>query len=398
MQTRTLLSVFSVVTAGILLTFQSGCGQRRDAEILDDRDKEIKELVARVKVTMRSGSISYDDNVLEALVGHGQRSLPYLRSLIEGESDLSRRMYLFHYVVRVEDVKTLRIFMDYLMGDQNTGKGDMRQVIDWLTHFTGKDFEFDKLEMADTRFAALNDELWRLKDRALVSELDEDDSRRMKQLEAQLLKITSEVTHQIALKYRSWLERELEEGRNPIRSKEEREAEREAERKAIEVGPAMNREAFALFRKGAAYFRLGDLDNALDCYKKSLVIDPESEYLYCVSIGGVYEKKRQWEEAINWYERALAAEPEDAGACWDIGNVYTKKGEWDKGIRYFKMACDRAPKDQRYRYFLGWALARKGEYRQAMEQCEKLKVLDDPETSEYLESLQDAIRKLEGRQ
>lgn len=68
------------------------------------------------------------------------------------------------------------------------------------------------------------------------------------------------------------------------------------------------KDALALFQKSVLEEKIGNLDGALDAVEKALKIEPENaEFLY--SKGFVLYRKKQFNEAIRWFDKSLETDP-----------------------------------------------------------------------------------------
>jgi tetratricopeptide (TPR) repeat protein len=66
----------------------------------------------------------------------------------------------------------------------------------------------------------------------------------------------------------------------------------------------------------------------------------------------LYDRDRQ-EEAVRWWERAIAVDPREAYAYNDIANHYGHYGRADKALRYYEKAIELAPTEPMFRF--NWA-------------------------------------------
>jgi len=90
---------------------------------------------------------------------------------------------------------------------------------------------------------------------------------------------------------------------------------------------------------GLAYHRVGDIDNAILQYKKSLSLNPFQADVHN-NIGISYYEKGLVDKAINHFKHAIEINPSHADAHYDLGVAYGDKGLIDlaneeirKGIR-----------------------------------------------------------------
>ncbi len=76
---------------------------------------------------------------------------------------------------------------------------------------------------------------------------------------------------------------------------------------------------------GAVYEKLGNDDEALDCYKKSVEKDPAFAQGY-YNCGVIYWKKKEWVKVISSFEACLRADPQNAQAGHYLEMLKGKKG------------------------------------------------------------------------
>jgi cytochrome c-type biogenesis protein CcmH/NrfG len=75
-----------------------------------------------------------------------------------------------------------------------------------------------------------------------------------------------------------------------------------------------------------------------------------------VELGNLYFDTDQPKEAIEAYNRYLAAKPDNADVRTDMGIMYRKLGQFDKAIEEFRKAAQSDPKHINSRYNIGLVL------------------------------------------
>lgn len=88
---------------------------------------------------------------------------------------------------------------------------------------------------------------------------------------------------------------------------------------------------------GQAYFYKGNVDRAIDSYKKAIVFQPRFASPY-TNLGVAYEKKGLPNLAISSYQTALQLDPNDAISHNNLGYVYTRLGRISEAVIEFKRA------------------------------------------------------------
>ena len=114
-------------------------------------------------------------------------------------------------------------------------------------------------------------------------------------------------------------------------------------RKSIEICPTAEAHTFL----GWSYSFQGRLDEATKECLRAIEIDPEFGNPYN-DIGVYLMQQEKLDEAIPWLERAKRArryEPRQF-PFMNLGRVYLKKGRWWEALREFEGAVRAAPKDK----------------------------------------------------
>ncbi|HEY0323364.1 MAG TPA: tetratricopeptide repeat protein [Pyrinomonadaceae bacterium] len=95
---------------------------------------------------------------------------------------------------------------------------------------------------------------------------------------------------------------------------------------AQEVRFSKNEEADALMHKGEAYFAAKQWDKALEAYERALKLDPKI-YEAPLFIGDVYFQKREMDKAGEWYAKAIAIDPNRETAYRYWSDAYLRIGK-----------------------------------------------------------------------
>jgi len=110
------------------------------------------------------------------------------------------------------------------------------------------------------------------------------------------------------------------------------------------------REAFLFYNKGLGDYYKGNLDHALDCYKKSLTFfeqfDPHSYFIIPIlmAMAYPYQSKGELKLALECNEKALSLIPDreffnlmliKATIYLSIGEIYFAKGDMNNALEYF---------------------------------------------------------------
>lgn len=118
-------------------------------------------------------------------------------------------------------------------------------------------------------------------------------------------------------------------------------------KKALFIAPC----AYFYESLGRVYTESGDYYSAIECYKKSLELNPD-DFDTWFNLGLAYKNNHLYDESINAYKNALSVNPAHAGGYFNLGNVYELKNETDLALEYYKKAYELNDKDDYIKYFL----------------------------------------------
>jgi Tfp pilus assembly protein PilF len=98
------------------------------------------------------------------------------------------------------------------------------------------------------------------------------------------------------------------------------------------------REAWTLFQQAYERQMKGELEEAVNLYKRSLATHPTAEaYTF---LGWTYSFMGRLDEAIDECHKAIAQDPDFGNPYNDIGAYLIEKGELDEAITWFKKAMN----------------------------------------------------------
>ena len=126
---------------------------------------------------------------------------------------------------------------------------------------------------------------------------------------------------------------------------------KEKRNKAIEVKEWM--------AEGYKAFKIKDYDEAIACYKKAIVLNPDHAKAH-YNLGSSFSNKEMLDEAISEFKQALTINPNYAEAHNNLGNVYDKKGMVDEALSEYKKAVIISPDLPPANYNLGRSYFNKG--------------------------------------
>ncbi len=130
-----------------------------------------------------------------------------------------------------------------------------------------------------------------------------------------------------------------------------------------------------IFQKlGDAYLAVGNDDEALGSYQKSLFISPDDADVH-YSIGVILERKGDIGRAVSEYERSTLLDTNNGDAHRRLAEIYALKGELQKAIAEYKIIVQKAPDNPVLHFRLAKVYQRSGnndEAKQSLEMAVKL--------------------------
>ena len=161
---------------------------------------------------------------------------------------------------------------------------------------------------------------------------------------------------------------------------------------------AQRERAFLLFRLSQARELNGDSDEALDAVMAARRIFPRSPRLHYQE-GWIYYHSRQWERAIQVFERVeqeFAGDAETVRQCrFSLSNIYVQRGELEKGEEVLERVYDTDPDDPSVNNDLGYLYADQGKKLEQAESMIRLAIEAEPENAAYLDSMGWVLFQLE---
>ena len=95
-----------------------------------------------------------------------------------------------------------------------------------------------------------------------------------------------------------------------------------------------------------------ELDEAGECYKKALALDPNNSTAWN-NLGSVHFDKNELDKAVKCYKKAFALDPKSSGAWNNLGDSYSERNELDEAGECYKKALELDPKSSAGWYNLG---------------------------------------------
>ena len=156
-------------------------------------------------------------------------------------------------------------------------------------------------------------------------------------------------------------------------------------KRAIQIRP----EAIYYVNLGDAFRQMDNLGEAIDYYQEAVLTDAEYAPGHN-SLGIVYALRREYKNAIEHFEKAIAIRPSEPVYCVNLADAYRVTGEHDKAIQYYGDALKSNPNDASTLNALGLTYSQKGEYERAIQTY--LQALSIEKNPIYLSNLGNAYR------
>jgi tetratricopeptide (TPR) repeat protein len=121
---------------------------------------------------------------------------------------------------------------------------------------------------------------------------------------------------------------------NPDLQARWRDEARKAYQKAIDVDPNFV-DAYRCL--GRLYSKMGDWDRAFDNYNKALAKHPRDPVIF-YEIGMCHNRRKNFDEAIRCFQKALEYDPEYRDALKTLGFTLAYSGQTEKGLAYLTRA------------------------------------------------------------
>jgi tetratricopeptide (TPR) repeat protein len=122
---------------------------------------------------------------------------------------------------------------------------------------------------------------------------------------------------------------------------------------------------------GYAATRLKQADEAIAYFQKAKAIDSRNHVSYN-GIAEVYRDiKKDYAEALNWYQKTLDIKTDERKACYGIGYCYNSTGKFADAIPFLKKAIEQEPSYTAAYVELGYSYYRTQQYADALENLNK---------------------------
>jgi len=118
--------------------------------------------------------------------------------------------------------------------------------------------------------------------------------------------------------------------------------------KSVEIMPAFGS---SFTQMGVAYYRLKDFEKAIENYNKATALK-QADAITLNNIGSVYFEWKKYAEASENFKKALQIDPRFVDAHMNLGSVYGTMGDFNNAIASFQNAIKYAPDNARAYYYI----------------------------------------------
>jgi cyclophilin family peptidyl-prolyl cis-trans isomerase/tetratricopeptide (TPR) repeat protein len=114
------------------------------------------------------------------------------------------------------------------------------------------------------------------------------------------------------------------------------------------------------------YLTLGDYEQALKMYEKSLDLDREYVQTY-MFLGELYRSQGEQDRAVEILQQAIEANPSAVQAHTRLGQVYIEQKEWEKALETYQQAIEVAPRSVEAYSGMGYVYTQLGNLEAALQ-------------------------------
>ena len=150
-------------------------------------------------------------------------------------------------------------------------------------------------------------------------------------------------------------------------------------KKNAELNPGTSAHKYFHRDAGFLYFEQGQIDKALDEFDQALKADPQDASTHFGS-GLCWYAKGEFDKAIEAFKKTLEIDPRHPQADYQLGLCYLRKKEFSEALVHFKRVLKLDPESKQAYYQLGQAYLEQKQYDLALEALKK-NVKLNPEVS-----------------
>lgn len=135
----------------------------------------------------------------------------------------------------------------------------------------------------------------------------------------------------------------------------------------LEAAESQPQSFAAQMKAGDTYAQIGRFEQAVEFYKRGLLINPGNVQANIVLANALFDSQK-FDEAEGYYAKALQIDPKNPDATADFGATFVERPnpDYDKAIAEFKKALEMEPNHAPSIYYLGVANLRKGDKKAAV--------------------------------
>ena len=156
----------------------------------------------------------------------------------------------------------------------------------------------------------------------------------------------------------------------------------------IEIDPENEKRLATL---ALCYQHLKDFNSAIEAYNKALAIKPDYAEAY-YNMGNALKEQGKLEEAIEAYNKALAIKPDYADAYNNMGNALKEQGKLEEAIEAYNKALAIKPDYAEAYNNMGIALQEQGKLEEAIEAYNKALAIK-PDYAEAYNNMGNALKE-----
>ena len=134
-----------------------------------------------------------------------------------------------------------------------------------------------------------------------------------------------------------------------------------------------------LLARGDELLDAGSYEEAIIYYDAALAIDP-SNLLALFNKALALDNLEEFDEAISYYNRVLVIDPTDIDALYNKGLALDNLGKPDEAISYYNKVLALDPNDVDALYYKGFALDRLGKYSEAITYYDRVLAINPNDT------------------
>jgi len=138
----------------------------------------------------------------------------------------------------------------------------------------------------------------------------------------------------------------------------------------VESSAGPKDKAIALMYLGTIARKKGEYDNAIDFFNRALTYDPGNPEIY-INLARVYRDKKDFNNAVKYAEKAFSLNLRDINSLKLIGDIYYELTNWNEALKYYEQALKIDSNNPALLYNTAMALFKKGERLTALEFLKK---------------------------